>query len=225
MAMDSVRTHLVRRNARQLLLLTPPFDRASPDPGYIRGYAPGLRENGGQYTHAAIWTVMAHARLGRGDEAMEMFHLINPANNTRTAAAVERYGAEPYVVAADVYAEEAHTGRGGWTWYTGSAGWLYRACLEWILGFRLRANQLLLAPCVPAEWPGFTIRYLHRGTPWVITVDRQPGTKALLQLTIDGQVQKPGRNTVDLVADGAIHDVDVQWFVAGAAEDVAASLV
>jgi cyclic beta-1,2-glucan synthetase len=156
---------------------------------------------------------------------MEVFGMLNPIRRSTSRADAQRYKVEPYAVAADVYSEAPHEGRGGWTWYTGSAGWLYRAGLEWILGFRLRANQLLLAPCVPAEWPGFTIRYLHRGTPWVITVDRQPGTKALLQLTIDGQVQKPGRNTVDLVADGAIHDVHVQWLVAGAAEDVAASQV
>ncbi len=224
-AMESLEAHLLKRDPPLALLFTPPFEKSLQEPGYVKAYPRGIRENGGQYTHAAVWTLIALAIQGKADLAMEVFGMLNPIRRSTSRADAQRYKVEPYAVAADVYSEAPHEGRGGWTWYTGSAGWLYRAGLEWILGFRLRANQLLLAPCVPAEWPGFTIRYLHRGTPWVITVDRQPGTKALLQLTIDGQVQKPGRNTVDLVADGAIHDVHVQWLVAGAAEDVAASLV
>src|SRR3989454_4040637 len=129
-AMDAVRTHLVRRAAQVVLVLTPPFDQSAQDPGYVKGYPPGVRENGGQYTHAAVWTVMAVARLGNGDEAVELFHLLNPINHTRSAADVERYKAEPYATAGDVYAHPAHAGRGGWTWYTGSAGWMYRAGLE-----------------------------------------------------------------------------------------------
>jgi cyclic beta-1,2-glucan synthetase len=224
-AMESLEAHLLKRDPPLALLFTPPFEKSLQEPGYVKAYPRGIRENGGQYTHAAVWTLIALAIQGKADLAMEVFGMLNPIRRSTSRADAQRYKVEPYAVAADVYSEAPHEGRGGWTWYTGSAGWLYRAGLEWILGFRLRANQLLLAPCVPAEWPGFTIRYLHRGTPWVITVDRQPGTKALLQLTIDGQVQKPGRNTVDLVADGAIHDVHVQWLVAGAAEDVAASQV
>ncbi|HSD65789.1 MAG TPA: carbohydrate-binding protein, partial [Vicinamibacteria bacterium] len=133
-AMDAVRAHLVRRGPRILPLLTPPFDRSSQEPGYIKGYPPGVRENGGQYTHAAVWTVMAMSRLGSGDEAVELFHMLNPVNHTRTAADVERYKAEPYVLAGDVFAHPAHAGRAGWTWYTGAAGWMYRAGLESILG-------------------------------------------------------------------------------------------
>jgi hypothetical protein len=129
-AMDAVRTHLVRRGAQVVLVLTPPFDQSSQDPGYIKGYPPGVRENGGQYTHAAVWTIMAVARLGNGDEAVELFHLLNPINHTRSAADVERYKVEPYVTAGDVYAHPAHAGRGGWTWYTGSAGWMYRVGRE-----------------------------------------------------------------------------------------------
>jgi cyclic beta-1,2-glucan synthetase len=156
---------------------------------------------------------------------MEVFSMLNPIRRSTTRADAQRYKVEPYAVAADVYSEAPHAGRGGWTWYTGSAGWLYRAGLEWILGFRLRGHQLLLAPCVPAEWPGFTIRYQHRGTPYVITVERQPGPKALLQLTIDGQAQKPGRNVVELLADGTTHSVLVSWIAASASEEVAASQV
>ena len=154
---------------------------------------------------------------------MEVFSMLNPIRRSTTRADAQRYKVEPYAVAADVYSEAPHEGRGGWTWYTGSAGWLYRAGLEWILGFRLRANQLQLAPCVPPDWPGFTLRYQHRGTPYVITVDKQPGPKALLQLTVDGQTQRPGRNVIDLVADGATHQVRVAWLAGEESGDVAAS--
>ena len=135
-AMNAVRAHLVRRDAQIVLLLTPPFDRMAHDPGYIKGYLPGVRENGGQYTHAALWTVIALARLGMGDEAMELFHMINPINHMRTPEDAERYRAEPYAVAADVYAHPMHVGRGGWTWYTGSAGWMYQAAVQSLLGLR-----------------------------------------------------------------------------------------
>ena len=135
-AMEAVRAHLVRRDAQLVLLLTPPFDRMTHDPGYIKGYLPGVRENGGQYTHAALWTIIALARLQLGDEAMELFHMINPINHTRLPETLERYRAEPYVVAADVYAHPAHLGRGGWSWYTGSAGWMYQTAIEGLLGLR-----------------------------------------------------------------------------------------
>ena len=150
-AMEAVRAHLVRRDAQLVLLLTPPFDRMAHDPGYIKGYLPGVRENGGQYTHAALWTVIALARLGLGDEAMELFHMINPVNHTRTPEDVERYRAEPYAVAADVYAHPMHLGRGGWTWYTGSAGWMYQAAIEALLGLRRRGATFSINPCIPAR--------------------------------------------------------------------------
>ena len=134
--MDGVRTFLMARGAQVLLLLHPPFDASAQDPGYIKGYPPGVRENGGQYTHAAAWIVMALARLGSGDEAAEVFHMLNPVNHARHAADVARYQIEPYVLAGDVYNHPAHRGRGGWSWYTGSAGWMYRAGVESILGLR-----------------------------------------------------------------------------------------
>ena len=140
--MDAVRAQLVRRDAQLVLLLTPPFDRMAHDPGYIKGYLPGVRENGGQYTHAALWIVIALARLGLGDEAMELFHMLNPINHTRTPEDVERYRVEPYVVAADVYAHPMHVGRGGWTWYTGSAGWMYQAAIDGLLGLQRRGDTL-----------------------------------------------------------------------------------
>ena len=158
-AMDAVRTHLVNRGSQTLLLLTPPFDRAEPDPGYIRAIVPGIRENGGQYTHAAVWVVMASARLGNGEEAVEFFHMLNPINRTRTAPALEQYKGEPYVMAGDVYANRDHAGRAGWTWYTGSAGWMYRAGLESILGLRRRGAAFEIDPCVPSAWKAFAISW------------------------------------------------------------------
>ena len=150
-AMDAVRAHLVRRDARVLLLLTPAFDRGEKDPGYIKGYVPGIRENGGQYTHAAVWTIMALARMGYGDEVVELFHMINPVNHTRDAASVDRYVTEPYVMDGDVYAHPEHTGRGGWSWYTGSAGWMYRAGLESILGLERHGGTFSVTPVHPVD--------------------------------------------------------------------------
>ncbi len=151
-AMEAVRAHLVRRDAQLVLLLTPPFDQMAHDPGYIKGYLPGVRENGGQYTHAALWAIIALARLRLGDEAMELFHMINPVNHTRTPEALERYRAEPYVVAADVYAHPAHLGRGGWSWYTGSAGWMYQTAIEGLLGLRRAGRSFSMDPSIPALW-------------------------------------------------------------------------
>ena len=169
-AMDAVRTHLVRRGPQVLLLLTPPFDQSAQDPGYIKGYPPGVRENGGQYTHAAVWIVMAMARRGSGDEAVELFHMLNPVNHTRTAADVERYKTEPYVIAGDVYAHPAHAGRGGWTWYTGAAGWMYRAGLESILGLRRRGSTFEIDPCIPSSWPEYAIVWRFGRTRYEIAV-------------------------------------------------------
>ncbi len=161
-AMDAVRTSLIARGPQIVLLLDPPFDRSLQDPGYIKAYPPGVRENGGQYTHAAVWVVMALARLGSGDEVGELFHLLNPINHTRTAPAVGRYKAEPYVVAGDVYAAAPHAGRGGWSWYTGSAAWMYRAGLESILGLRRRGDTFSIDPCIPSSWPEYRDQLARR---------------------------------------------------------------
>ncbi|HVC21151.1 MAG TPA: glucoamylase family protein, partial [Vicinamibacterales bacterium] len=171
MAMAEVDKQLVRRDDGLVLIFTPPFDRAPLDAGYIQGYPPGIRENGGQYTHAALWSVIAFAMLGDGDKAGELFDMLNPINHAGTRADVHRYKVEPYVACADVYAEPTHLGRGGWTWYTGSAGWMYRAGLEWILGFRLRGTMLVIDPCVPKSWPGFTIAFKYRTAHYDITVE------------------------------------------------------
>jgi cyclic beta-1,2-glucan synthetase len=221
-AMESLETQLLKRDPPLALLFTPPFEKSLQEPGYVKAYPRGIRENGGQYTHAATWTVIALALQGKASLAMEVFNMLSPIRRSSTRADVQRYKVEPYVVAADVYGEAPHEGRGGWTWYTGSAGWLYRAGLEWILGFRLRENQLTLSPCVPPEWPGYTVRYRHRGTPYEITVDAQIAG-GVPQLTVDGQVQSPGRTTVDLLSDGASHRVHLAWLASGSGDPAAAS--
>ena len=207
-AMDAVRMQLVRRDAGVILLLAPPFDQSPLNPGYIKGYVPGVRENGGQYTHAALWTVMAIAHLGSGDEAVELFHMLNPINQTRSPAGVERYKVEPYVVAADVYTHPAHIGRGGWTWYTGSAAWMYRLGLESILGLRRRGRCFAIAPCVPGSWDGFVVRWRYGKSRYEITVEN-PGrrNRGIAQAVLDGARVDP--QAIPLVDDAAVHRLRV----------------
>jgi cyclic beta-1,2-glucan synthetase len=207
-AMDAVRAHLVRRGPRILPLLTPPFDRSSQEPGYIKGYPPGVRENGGQYTHAAVWTIMATARLGSGDEAVELFHMLNPVNHTRTAADVERYKAEPYVLAGDVFAHSAHAGRAGWTWYTGAAGWMYRAGLESILGLRRRGATFEIDPCIPASWPGYSIAWRVGETRYEIEViNPERRCRGVTYAVLDGTPVEA--SAIPLVDDRGTHEVKI----------------
>jgi cyclic beta-1,2-glucan synthetase len=209
-AMAAVEEYLVRRDQELILLFTPPFDRAPLDPGYIKGYPPGVRENGGQYTHAAIWAVMAFAALGEGDKANELFSILNPINRTSTRAGVHRYKVEPYVAAADVYAEYPHVGRGGWTWYTGSAGWMYRAGLEWLLGFRLRGAVLHLDPCIPRAWPRFEIAFRYHSSRYEITVENPRGvTRGISALEVNGTPSVAPGTGIPLVDDGAIRRIHV----------------
>jgi cyclic beta-1,2-glucan synthetase len=207
-AMDSVRTHLVRRGAKVVLLLAPPFDRSAQQPGYIKGYPPGVRENGGQYTHAAAWIVMALAKLGSGDEAGELFHMLNPVNHTRTAPDVARYRGEPYVVAGDVTAHPDHAGRAGWTWYTGSAGWLYRAGLESILGLRRHGATFALDPCIPAAWPSYAISWRCGRTRYEIRVENpERRCRGVAGARLDGA--EVDARAIPLVDDGGIHRLSV----------------
>jgi cyclic beta-1,2-glucan synthetase len=222
-AMEALDAQLLKRDPALAMLFTPPFEQSVQEPGYVKAYPRGIRENGGQYTHAAVWTAIAFAMQGKADRAMEVFNMLNPIRRAANRADVQRYKVEPYVVAADVYSEAPHAGRGGWTWYTGSAGWLYRAGLEWILGFRLRENRLTLAPCIPPGWTGFTVNYQHRGTPYEIIVDQQPDARAVAQLVVDGIVLNAGLNTIELSDDGAKHSVHLMWRAATATEDVVAS--
>ncbi len=206
-AMDSLDRRLVRRDAGLVQLLDPPFDRTAQDPGYIRGYVPGVRENGGQYTHAAVWATMAFAELGDHARAWELFRMINPIHHGDSPGRIATYKVEPYVVAADVYAVEPHVGRGGWTWYTGSAGWMYRLLVESLLGLRLEGGMLRLAPCIPPEWPGYAIRYRYRDTVYRIQVHRGGDPDAPARLLVDG-VEQPGLS-IPLRDDYVQHAVEL----------------
>jgi cyclic beta-1,2-glucan glucanotransferase len=207
-AMDAVRTALISRGAKILPLLDPPFDQSAQDPGYIKGYPPGVRENGGQYTHAAVWVVMAMARLGSGDEAAELFHMLNPINHTRTDRDVTRYKAEPYVVAGDVYARAPHAGRGGWSWYTGSAAWMYRAGLESLLGLRRRGASFGVDPCIPSLWPGYEIAWRVQGTRYEISVcNPERRCRGVARAELDGVIVDAA--AIPIVEDGGTHHVRV----------------
>ncbi|WP_449429625.1 GH36-type glycosyl hydrolase domain-containing protein [Rhodanobacter umsongensis] len=205
-AMDSLDTHLVRRAAGLVQLLDPPFDQSALDPGYIKGYVPGVRENGGQYTHAAIWATMAFAELGDRARAWELLRMINPVSHGSDAAGMDIYKVEPYVVSADVYAVEPHVGRGGWSWYTGSAGWMYRLIVESLLGLRLEAGKLRFAPVLPEDWDGFTMDYRHRDTLYRIHL-RQSAAGTLGMVWLDGVAQADG--CIALADDGAEHSVEL----------------
>jgi cellobiose phosphorylase len=207
-AMAAVEDRLVREAEQMILLFTPPFDRGSLEPGYIKGYVPGIRENGGQYTHAATWVVLATALLGRGERALELFALLNPVRHGATPEDVARYMVEPYVVAADVYGAPPHTGRGGWTWYTGSASWLYRVGLEAILGFHKRRDSLRIEPCVAPDWPRYELTYRHRSATYHIVVENSASTgRGVRAITVDGQTMRDGE--IPLVDDGKTHAVRV----------------
>jgi cyclic beta-1,2-glucan synthetase len=206
----AVDQQLIRGDGGLALLFTPPFDRTPLDPGYIKGYPPGIRENGGQYNHAATWSVIAFAALGQGDKSAEVFSLMNPIRRTSTRADVQRYKVEPYAVAADVYSVAPHVGRGGWTWYTGSAGCLYRAGIEAILGFRLQEEFLLLAPCIPREWPRFEIVYQYHSARYEIAVENPHGVnRGVAKAELDGKTLPDGLTRVPLVDDGQVHKVRV----------------
>jgi cyclic beta-1,2-glucan synthetase len=208
-AMASVEQQLVRDREQLILLFTPPFDQGKLEPGYIKGYVPGIRENGGQYTHAALWVVQATALLGQGDRAARLLGLLNPVRHTDTPEGVARYRVEPYVLAADVYANPAHVGRGGWTWYTGSASWFYRVALETILGLQVRGDRLTLNPCVPRDWRDFDITYRHRSATYAIRVENPQGVeRGVRTVAVDGRPVADG--VIALADDGQRHEVRVQ---------------
>jgi cellobiose phosphorylase len=207
-AMSSVYERLVREKDMLIALFDPPFDKGSLSPGYIKGYVPGIRENGGQYTHAATWVIWAAALLGDGDRAFNLWKLINPISHSATREQVERYKVEPYVVCADVYGAPPHTGRGGWTWYTGSASWLYRVALEAILGLRRQDRTLRFEPCIPASWPGYELSYKYGSTTYRIRFDNSTRVgRGVAAVTLDGTLSADG--SIRLSADGLTHDVRV----------------
>ncbi len=208
LAMEAVDQRLVRRDHGLIQLLDPPFDKSDLNPGYIKGYVPGVRENGGQYTHGAIWAAMAFAALGDSRRAWELLAMINPVNHARSPEAIATYKVEPYVVAADVYALSPHIGRGGWTWYTGSAGWMYRLIVESLLGLRLEVDKLRFSPCLPADWKEFKIHYRYRETVYHIAVLQICAGEGAAMVTVDG-AEQPDREIL-LVDDHLDHAVEVR---------------
>ncbi len=212
-AMEAVDLRLVRREPRLIQLLDPPFDRSVLNPGYIKGYPPGVRENGGQYTHAAIWAAMAFAALGDSRRAWDLLAMINPVNHARTPAETAIYRVEPYVVAADVYACPPHTGRGGWTWYTGSAGWMYRLIIESLLGLRLEGDTLRFVPCLPADWKAFKVHYRYRETVYHITILQMPAAEGGARVTVDGVACAD--DGIPLIDDRHEHSVEVKLLTSG----------
>jgi cellobiose phosphorylase len=209
MAMDALDKQLVDRNHSLIKLLAPPFDKSDLDPGYIRGYVPGVRENGGQYTHAAIWAAMAFAAMGDSARAWELFGMINPVNHSHSPEGIATYKVEPYVMAADIYAVAPHTGRGGWTWYTGSAGWMYRLIIESLLGLRLEIDKLHFAPCFPADWTSFKVHYRFHETVYHITVLQLSDHDGEMKVTMDGA--HCADKTVKLVNDLQEHFVELTF--------------
>jgi cellobiose phosphorylase len=207
-ALGALDTHLVKRDIGVIQLFDPPFDTSHLNPGYIKGYVPGVRENGGQYTHAAVWAVMAFAAAGDIARAWELFRLIDPIRHGDSESAIARYKVEPYVVAADVYTNPQHAGRGGWTWYTGSAGWMYRLITESLLGLRLEVDRLWIEPAFPAEWESFDIHYRFRETFYHIHIRNLGGGSTVTRLVHNG-VEQPERNLA-LVDDRGEHRAEVE---------------
>ncbi len=204
-AMQAVEEHLIREEDEMILLFTPPFDKSAQDPGYIKGYVPGVRENGGQYTHAAIWVAQAFARRGDGERAVQLMTMLSPVEYARTPEDVERYKVEPYVVCADVYALENRVGQGGWTWYTGSASWMYRVWLEDILGFQRRGDTLFIRPAVPRDWKEYSLRYRFGASWYDITIENPNGeSSSVAWVELDGE-RLPDGAGIPLRDDGSSH--------------------
>ena len=206
-AMQALDQHLVRRDLGLIQLFEPPFDKSALDPGYIKGYVPGVRENGGQYTHAGIWAAMAFAELGDSAKAWELTRMLNPLSHGHSAEAVEVYKVEPYVISADVYAVAPHAGRGGWSWYTGSAGWMYQLLVESLLGLRLEGARLHLRPVLPADWPGFSLDYRFGDSLYQIHVQQSPQADNNQSVSLDGVLQPTAE--VLLLDDGQPHRIDI----------------
>lgn len=215
-AMQSFDRELVDRAISVARLLTPPFDRTEPTPGYIQGYPPGIRENGAQYTHGVIWSIIAWCKLGEGDKAFELFHMLNPLTHAQSPSEVRKYAGEPYVMAADVYTRDPVKGRAGWTWYTGASGWMYQAGIEWILGLRREGEKLYVKPSIPGDWPSFQVRYRYGSAVYRIAVHTARGGaaegKADHGVTVDGLPVEQGNSggtCIPLVDDGGEHEVIV----------------
>lgn len=206
--MESLEDKLIDKENGIIKLLDPPFNATKLEPGYIKAYLPGVRENGGQYTHGAIWAIIAFAKLNLGEKAHEFFRMINPIEHSRTKEAAIKYKVEPYVIAADVYSEKNLEGRGGWTWYTGSSSWMYKAGLEYILGFKKQGNKLKIEPCIPKDWEEYSIRYKYGETIYNINI-KNPNNKniGVEKVLVDNVIQED--KIIYLVDDNSIHNVEI----------------
>ena len=207
-SMNSLETHLVDRENGIIKLLDPPFENGNLEPGYIKAYLPGVRENGGQYTHGAIWSIIAECILGFGDKGAEFFRIINPIEHSRTKEEANKYKIEPYVIAADVYGAKNLAGKGGWSWYTGSSGWFYTAGIEYILGLKIRDNKLSINPCIPKDWKEYKIRYKYNNSIYHIIV-RNPDEKntGVKKMYCNGQ--EIFSKEINLEDDGEIYNVEI----------------
>lgn len=207
--MESVYERLVDHQDDLVELLTPPFDKTPRSPGYIKGYPPGIRENGGQYTHASLWAIWAFAELGQAERAHELFELINPINHSDILAKAIRYRVEPYVIVADVYSTSPHNGRGGWTWYTGSASWMYRLGVERLLGIDLFGDHLEINPCIPKDWKTYQINYRFGKSMYHVRVENPNGeTCEVASIELDGR--KISNGQIPLQDDGKVHEIVVK---------------
>lgn len=207
-SMESLENHLVDKENGIIKLLDPPFENGKIDPGYIKSYLPGVRENGGQYTHASIWVVIAEAMIGMGDKANEFYRMINPIEHARTKDAVNKYKVEPYVIAADIYGKSNLAGRGGWTWYTGSSSWFYKAGIEYILGMKIKNNILSFNPCIPKDWKEYSIRYIYGKSIYNIKVSNPNSKNMGIEKFILNGIEVPEKN-IRLVDDGSINKIEI----------------
>ncbi len=210
-AMESANKFLVRKEDKIIQLFDPPFDKSTLNPGYIKGYVPGVRENGGQYTHAAVWLVMAFAAMGNREKTWELLQMINPVNHGKDAETVEEYKVEPYVIAADVYGEALNKGRGGWTWYTGSAGWMYQLLMESFIGLKKEGDTLHFKPCLPAQWTMVKITYRFKETTYNIQLVQEGSARGITKISVDGNMQN--NDVLEMINDGAVHEVKVNAFI------------
>ncbi|WFD11662.1 GH36-type glycosyl hydrolase domain-containing protein [Tepidibacter hydrothermalis] len=207
-AMESLNKYLVKEDDGMILLFTPPFDEGNINPGYIKGYVPGVRENGGQYTHAATWVIKAYAMMGKGDKAWKLYNSINPINHTRTGKECSKYKVEPYVMAADVYSTDSHIGRGGWTWYTGTAGWMYKVGIEDILGLKKYGDEIVIDPCIPNDWKQYSIEYKYGESKYSILIKNPHKVNNNVKyITVNGN--KKNSNKIKLIDDKKEHNIEV----------------
>lgn len=208
-SMESLENHLVDKENGLIKLLDPPFEKGILNPGYIKAYLPGTRENGGQYTHGSIWAIIAQSILGFGNKAGEYYRMINPIEHTRTKEAAGKYKVEPYVIAADIYGQKNLAGRGGWTWYTGSASWMYEAGIKYLLGLRIEKGKLKLMPCIPNDWKEYTIKYKYGSSIYHIRISNPHGKETgVSKFMLDGQEIE--KKEITLNPNGGVYNVEVE---------------